>query len=257
MPGINQLGKYIVLEGGDGCGKDTQLPLIVQRIEALGDTVRTIREPYDSASFGEMIRDMLFAQNGQPNFAELPPDEQARFMNLARAEIVPMIAQAISLGEHVVVSRNWLSTMAYQGHEKGLSLDELDALRMLCEDAACEIRPDLVILLDLPVTEVDFLARRGPLQHVLALHGRKPAGAGKISGHDGRSVLRRRTCIGPAKGHHGNRYRLVHAGGDLDLQLGAESSRNQQQGNQCDCAVQTGSAHEVPDPKFQPAILRV
>lgn len=159
MPGINQLGKYIVLEGGDGCGKDTQLPLIVQRIEALGDTVRTIREPYDSATFGEMIRDMLFAQNGQPNFAELPPDEQARFMNLARAEIVPMIAQAISLGEHVVVSRNWLSTMAYQGHEKGLSLDELDALRMLCEDAACEIRPDLVILLDLPVTEA--LSRQG------------------------------------------------------------------------------------------------
>lgn len=111
MPGINQLGKYIVLEGGDGCGKDTQLPLIVERIEALGDTVRTIREPYDSVTFGEMIRDMLFAQNGQPNFAKLPPDEQARFMNLARAEIVPMIAQAISLGEHVVVSRNWLSTM--------------------------------------------------------------------------------------------------------------------------------------------------
>lgn len=159
MPGINQLGKYIVLEGGDGCGKDTQLPLIVQRIEALGDTVRTIREPYDSVTFGEMIRDMLFAQNGQPNFAELPPDEQARFMNLARAEIVPMIAQAISLGEHVVVSRNWLSTMAYQGHEKGLSLDALDALRMLCEDAACEIRPDLVILLDLPVTEA--LSRQG------------------------------------------------------------------------------------------------
>lgn len=159
MPGINQLGKYIVLEGGDGCGKDTQLPLIVQRIEALGDTVRTIREPYDSVTFGEMIRDMLFAQNGQPNFAELPPDEQARFMNLARAEIVPMIAQAISLGEHVVVSRNWLSTMAYQGHEKGLSLDELDALRMLCEDAASEIRPDLVILLDLPVTEA--LSRQG------------------------------------------------------------------------------------------------
>jgi dTMP kinase len=159
MPGINQLGKYIVLEGGDGCGKDTQLPLIVERIEALGDTVRTIREPYDSVTFGEMIRDMLFAQNGQPNFAELPPDEQARFMNLARAEIVPMIAQAISLGEHVVVSRNWLSTMAYQGHEKGLSLDELDALRMLCEDAACEIRPDMVILLDLPVTEA--LSRQG------------------------------------------------------------------------------------------------
>lgn len=159
MPGINQLGKYIVLEGGDGCGKDTQLPLIVERIEALGDTVRTIREPYDSVTFGEMIRDMLFAQNGQPNFAELPPDEQARFMNLARAEIVPMIAQAISLGEHVVVSRNWLSTMAYQGHEKGLSLDELDALRMLCEDAAREIRPDLVILLDLPVTEA--LSRQG------------------------------------------------------------------------------------------------
>jgi dTMP kinase len=159
MPGINQLGKYIVLEGGDGCGKDTQLPLIVERIEALGDTVRTIREPYDSVTFGEMIRDMLFAQNGQPNFAELPPDEQARFMNLARAEIVPMIAQAISLGEHVVVSRNWLSTMAYQGHEKGLSFDELDALRMLCEDAAREIRPDLVILLDLPVTEA--LSRQG------------------------------------------------------------------------------------------------
>ena len=169
MPGINQLGKYIVLEGGDGCGKDTQLPLIVERIEALGDTVRTIREPYDSVTFGEMIRDMLFAQNGQPNFAKLPPDEQARFMNLARAEIVPMIAQAISLGEHVVVSRNWLSTMAYQGHEKGLSLDELDALRMLCEDAACEIRPDMVILLDLPVTEA--LSRQGDKRKRRRLNG--------------------------------------------------------------------------------------
>jgi hypothetical protein len=81
-----------------------------------------------------------------------------------------------------------------------------------------------------------------------------PWGQSGRSGQDRRPRWPRRPgaaghrCIGPAKGHHGNRYRLVHAGGDLDLQLGAEAGRNQQQGKQCGCAVQAGSAHEAPDP---------
>ena len=111
--------------------------------------------------------------------------------------------------------------------------------------------------LDLPVAEVDLRARRGPLQHVLAIHGRKPAGAGKISGHDGRSILRRRTRISPAKGHHGNRHRLVHAGGDLDLQLGTRVQPRSSARQNSDSTLPVESAHEVLNPEFQTAILAV
>lgn len=150
---------YIVLEGGDGCGKDTQLPLVEARMNAVGLGVSVVREPYDSPTYGEVIRDMLYTRNGQPNFAELPWHEQARLMNAARVEVMAKVRQVLAMGNHVLSSRNWFSTMAYQGHAQKLRQVDLGRLRRLCLAASSLVQPDQLILIDIPAAEA--LARQG------------------------------------------------------------------------------------------------
>jgi dTMP kinase len=151
--------RYIVLEGGDGCGKDTQLPLIEEHMKQAGMRVVIVREPYDSPTFGEPIRDMFFARNGQPDFSRLDPIKQARYMNQARTEVVGIIAERLREGYHVLTSRNWLSTMAYQGHAQSIRSTDIEQLRLACHRAAKAVIPDLLVLIDLPASEA--LARQG------------------------------------------------------------------------------------------------
>jgi len=145
--------RYVVLEGGDGCGKDTQLPIIEERMKAHGLDVAVVREPYDSPTYGEMIRDMLYARNGQPDFSELYWLRQAELMNLARKEVIALIHKKLLGGQHVLSSRNWFSTMAYQGHGQNIRPSDIEQLRLSCCSAASAVQPDLLILIDLPAAE--------------------------------------------------------------------------------------------------------
>jgi len=139
-------GKFIVFEGGDGCGKSTQAQILAARIDAVHS-----REP-GGTRVGERIRDVVL----DPATPELADRTEALLMAADRAQhVAELIAPTIASGRHVVSDRHVASSLAYQGIGRGLGVESVLALN---EFGVGEIAPDLVILLDVePGEAVDRL----------------------------------------------------------------------------------------------------
>jgi dTMP kinase len=134
-------GRLIVLEGGDGVGKTTQLPLVADALRARGFAVRTIREPGET-QVGTAIRALLL----DPASHISPATEALLFLS-ARAQVVSEVVRpALDAGEWVVADRFFVSTYAYQIAGHGLD----DALVRAANRLATQgIVPDLTLLLTL------------------------------------------------------------------------------------------------------------
>jgi dTMP kinase len=147
-------GLFITLEGGEGAGKSLQAEALTRRLEARGLAVVGTREP-GGTPLGERLRDVLLdlTQAGTP----LTPLAETLLFAAARAELVAkVIAPALERGAAVVCDRFGDSTLAYQGYGRGVDLALIETLN----EAACgRSRPQLTVLLDLPVDE--GLARTG------------------------------------------------------------------------------------------------
>lgn len=140
-------GKLIAFEGGEACGKSTQAALLARRTGAV-----LTREPGGTA-VGEQVRALLLA----PGVGDLHPRTEALLLAAARAQhVAEVVAPALAAGRHVVTDRFSHSSLAYQGHGRGLPLDEV---RRLSDWATGGLWPDVVVLLELRAE--DALARRG------------------------------------------------------------------------------------------------
>lgn len=132
---------FIVMEGGEGVGKSTQVGLLAERVSATGRTVVQTFEPGGSQRGAELRRILLDGA---------PIDARAElFLMLAdRADHVAEVIRPALEGSAVVVCDRFTpSTFAYQGRGRGLDFTEV---RTLCEHAANYLEPDVVIVLDLP-----------------------------------------------------------------------------------------------------------
>ena len=137
-------GRFITLEGPDGAGKTSQAEILCQALRDAGSTVALVREPGGTV-VGERIRELLLADRA----ADHPARLDALLFNAARAALVAeIIRPALERGEVVVSARFADSTLAYQGYGGGLPVEELATLERFATDG---LRPDLTILLDLPV----------------------------------------------------------------------------------------------------------
>ena len=147
-------GKFITFEGGEGAGKSTQIRRLADALEKAGLTVTVTREPGGSSG-AEKIRDILLDPN-----AEWDPPTEALLHFAARADhYTTKIAPALRAGDWVLCDRFADSTRAYQGY--GLGLD-MKAIETLYEIALDDFRPDLTIMLDIPVeTGVKRMLERG------------------------------------------------------------------------------------------------
>lgn len=133
-------GRLIALEGIDGCGKSTQARILAGRTGAL-----TTFEP-GATPLGARLRTLLL-DRGEAAVAERT---EALLMAADRAQhVAEVLEPALSAGRWVVTDRYAASTLAYQGYGRGLDLDALDAL---VGWATGGLRPDLTVLLDLPVS---------------------------------------------------------------------------------------------------------
>ena len=111
-------GRLIALEGLDGSGKSTQLPLLVAFLRDAGHDVVATREPTDG-EWGRKIR--VMAQTGD----RPPADEELRwFMEDRQQHVQEVIAPALETGRTVVTDRYFLSSVAYQG-ARGLDWREI------------------------------------------------------------------------------------------------------------------------------------
>ena len=135
-------GRFITFEGGEGCGKSTQVVRLASALEERGLKVLLTREP-GGTRLSELIRTLLKDE------AEDPPVDRAELLLFlaARAQLVRnVIAPALEVGTWVVSDRFSDSTVAYQGYGRGLPVDFVRQ----ANDFACEgLRPDLTFLLDL------------------------------------------------------------------------------------------------------------
>jgi dTMP kinase len=138
-------GRFIVLEGIDGCGKSTQ----ARRLAAAHDALLTC-EPGGTA-LGTSLREVLL--RGAP----MTPLAEALVLAADRAQhLAEVVVPALDAGRDVVCDRYSGSTLAYQGYGRGVPLPEL---RSILEVATAGREPDRTVLLDCPV-EVGR-ARRG------------------------------------------------------------------------------------------------
>lgn len=137
-------GKFISLEGGEGAGKTTLLNGLRAAIERHGIDLLQTREPGGTA-LGEATRTILLdpAMRGMSGEAEL------LLMFAARAQLVrEVIEPALAAGRWVLCDRFVDASYAYQGGGRGQPVQRIAEL----EAWACAgLRPDLTLLLDLPV----------------------------------------------------------------------------------------------------------
>lgn len=137
-------GRFITFEGGEGAGKSTQLRLLAQALEARGHSVLTTREPGGSPG-AEAIRALLVSGDTDrwDGLTEALLHYAARRDHLRRT-----ILPALQAGTWVLCDRFNDSTIAYQGFGHGADRATLDTLYRM---VAGGLRPDLTLILDLPV----------------------------------------------------------------------------------------------------------
>ncbi|MGH7214595.1 MAG: dTMP kinase [Tepidisphaeraceae bacterium] len=137
-------GKFIVLDGGEGCGKSTQTKLLRERLEAEGLHVLAVRDP-GTTRVGELIRAILL----NPDHGEMGFRCEMMLYMAARAQMMAeVIGPALDVGKVVVCDRFVSSTLAYQLGGDGLTAEEI---RSVAQIALRGRWPDLTVLLDMPV----------------------------------------------------------------------------------------------------------
>lgn len=162
--------RFITLEGLEGAGKTSRWVELKAYLERRGKTVCVTREPGGTA-LGERLRELLLAADQDP----MAPLTELLLMFAARSEhVTRVILPALAAGHWVLCDRYVDASYAYQGGGRQLGVAPVAALEALLPERA---RPDLTLLLDLPV-EIGLarVNRRGSAdrfeQETVAFHQR-------------------------------------------------------------------------------------
>ncbi|NLT77142.1 MAG: dTMP kinase [Planctomycetes bacterium] len=159
-------GRFIVLDGPDGCGKSTQMRLLAQWLGAQGVSTASFRDPGTTA-IGEKIREILLST---AHDAMTTPTEVLLYM-AARAQLwAEEIAPALQQGRCVLLDRWLSSTCAYQGHAGQFGIEKVIAI---ATDSLDRVWPDMTIVLDVDLAtaagrlnrELDRMEQKGDHYH--------------------------------------------------------------------------------------------
>src|SRR5574341_386294 len=138
MPGL-----FITFEGGEGSGKTTQLRALLAYLRTKGRDVIETRDP-GGTPIGNRVRELLL-DRGNTRMAVIA---ELLLYEASRTQLVDeVIRPALAEGRIILCDRFTDSTLAYQGHGRGLDRGLILRLNDL---ATGTVRPDLTLLLDLP-----------------------------------------------------------------------------------------------------------
>jgi len=141
---VKSPARFITLEGGEGAGKSTQAKKLVAALKKRGIASVSTREPGGSPG-AEEIRNLIV--HGEPGRWDTLTE--ALLIFAARADHVRRtIKPALAGKKWVVCDRFTDSTFAYQGAGRGL---DRETIRRLDALVLHDFRPDLTLILDLPV----------------------------------------------------------------------------------------------------------
>ena len=138
-----QRGLFITFEGGDGCGKTTQIKLLDEYLQAKGYKTLLTREP-GSKGLGVKVREILLNYDGEVS----PVCESFLFLADRAQNVDCIIKPALEEGTIVICDRHTDSSVAYQGYGRGLDIDRINMLNNI---ATSGLKPDLTIVLDVDV----------------------------------------------------------------------------------------------------------
>ena len=136
-------GLFITFEGGDGCGKTTQIKLLDEYLRSKGYQTLLTREP-GSKGLGIKLREILLNYDGDVS----PRAESFLFLADRAQHVDCIIKPALENGVIVLCDRHTDSTVAYQGYGRGLDLEQIHNLNSIATNG---LKPDLTIVLDVDV----------------------------------------------------------------------------------------------------------
>lgn len=137
---------FITLEGSEGCGKTSLMPLLADDLTALGYQVLKTREP-GGTSIGDQVRAILADFKN----TDMLPRTEVLLFQASRAQLVEQVIRpALAHGDIVLSDRFAESTIAYQGYGHQLNID---LVRSIVEFATGGLKPDLALFLDVDVEE--------------------------------------------------------------------------------------------------------
>lgn len=139
---MQRKGKFITFEGCDGCGKSTQLKMLSAYLTEKGIPHIFTREP-GGGKISEAIREILL--NGKNS--EMTDECEALLYAASRVQhLADRVQPALEKGELVICDRYVDSSIAYQGHGRGLGET---FVRQINAYALEEYRPDVTVFIDL------------------------------------------------------------------------------------------------------------
>ncbi|MFA5679265.1 MAG: dTMP kinase [Pseudomonas sp.] len=137
-------GLFITFEGPEGAGKSTNLKVFADALAERGCEPLVTREP-GGTPVAERIREVLLSSHEEPMHA----DAELLLMFAARAQhLNALIRPALADGRVVISDRFTDATYAYQGGGRGISPQRIATLESWVQG---DLRPDLVLLFDVPV----------------------------------------------------------------------------------------------------------
>lgn len=165
-------GKFIVLDGPDGCGKTTQAQLLITWLKGLGVDAVSFRDPGTTAA-GEAIRNILLSRQ----FGDIDDAAEVMLYMAARIQLWHhQIKPALEADKCVVMDRWLSSTCVYQGYAGNFGIENVLSIAKL---TLPRLWPDMTVILDLELSrsslrlsgELDRMELKGSDYHNLVCQG--------------------------------------------------------------------------------------
>ena len=122
MPCVSSPGRYIALEGAEGCGKSTQAARLATALGAV------LTRETGGTDIGRRIREILH----DTSVTDLTSRAEALLIAADRAQHIEQVVRpALTAGRHVVSDRSVYSTLAYQGYGRMLPIHEVRELSLI------------------------------------------------------------------------------------------------------------------------------
>ena len=136
-------GLFITFEGGEGCGKTTQIQNLADYIQSISSSSFVVTREPGGIPAAELIRGILVNDDAET----WRPATEGLLMSAARHEHVEQIIRPALAQNKVVISDRFIdSTIVYQGIVGGVSANNIAAMNQI---ACGDIFPDVTIILDI------------------------------------------------------------------------------------------------------------
>lgn len=135
-------GMFISIEGPEGAGKTTIIKRLAEELEGEGYAVLATREP-GGIEIAEQIRQVILDKD---NIAMDPRTEALLYAAARRQHLVEKVKPALESDKIILCDRFIDSSLAYQGHARGLGIDEVYSINKFAIE---DMMPRLTLYFDL------------------------------------------------------------------------------------------------------------